>query len=726
MQKYSLDKGSSGEMGNLPSSRPENSFVAPKSFDEMATINSNLQGQEFNYGKLPVHSNGPVLQTKLSIHTRNDIYEQEADTIAEKVAPSTPLRDEGSIGSINASISQISQAFDHGHGVRISPYIHNALGNGGANGRSLDPEIGSMMSNRIGFDFGSVKIHTDEKAAGMNRALNAKAFTIGDSIYFNRGMYNPGSVQGKQLLAHELTHVVQQSAMPSKTIMRAVDDASVEAEFNKWADDNNKTKDKTHADFPWAVWDFIRPQIVDDTMEPLPKPASSDKTGLKKWTESFSKAEIISRWLFTLKSTTNDANIKSDADSKGYYILDSLAKAGFVSKAIAQSGYLEAPNRTLVYDTILKNPSIVTASEFETIVTFQSKGVTDPALVPMVQVFTNHNASVLKLLKADQTVAIFKVLLARYGGHDTIIEAIAEVLMFNPAIRNSFSDTLMAGTIGSPEIMFKVLKHRYFIEPEYGASFLSALKPATMTDEEYEKKRMKDDMPWVYTYKQKYYVQYLIDLAKGQGITIAAPTAMTFAGLKSWLEANTEKIGEAANKKYAADPGAIFEIYKNIADIFFFHIPHERDAVPDLEGKISHLKEGEPSKKRFEADCDVFATYAMRLLNSGGFEGIGYVAFVPQGADASRAAHIGALVRKAGTYYVINNKGILETGISEATPDAKKTDALKALRRLAFEDAYGTPRPKDVKIFYGDAEAKGKMSQLFKNQDSALERTDLF
>ncbi len=711
------EQGPKDEMAGNPVS-----FKGPSNkSDTNVWSNPSFAGREAVYSNLPFN-----LQTKSLVGQQGDKYEQEANAVAGMVNQSCMNHEAGPALSDVPIISQVSQGGDHNTSIGVTSEVERELTSSKGGGNKFESEIESKMSNMLEFDFGSVKIHDDDNAARMNTDLNARAFTIGNDIYFKNGMYNPTSLEGQQLLAHELTHVVQQSNMAGNLIMRAVDDASVEAEFNKWADENQKTKDKTHADFPWAVWDFIRPQIVDVAMDPLPKPPATDKTGLQKWNDNFSKAEIISRWLFTLKSTTNDANIKSDADSKGYYLLDSLAKAGFVSKAIAQSGYLEAPTRTLVYNTILKNPSIVAASEFETIVTFQSKGVADPALVPIVQIFTNHNASVLKSLKADQTQAIFKVLLARYGNHDTIIDAIAEVLMFNPAIRTSLSDALMAGTIGSPEIMFKVLKHKYFIEPEYGASFLSALKPATMTDDDYEKKRMKDDMPWVYTYKQKYYVQYLIDLAKGQGITIAAPSAMTFAGLKAWLEANTEKIGEAANKKYAADPGAIFEIYKNIADIFFFHIPHDRDAVPDLEGKISHLKEGAPSRKRFEADCDVFATYAMRLLNSGGFEGIGYVAIVPQGADAGRAAHVGALVRKAGTYYVINNKGILDTGISEATADAKKTDALKALRKLAFEDAYGSPRPKDVKIYYGDAEAKGKMSKLFKDQDSSLERTDLF
>jgi hypothetical protein len=524
-------------------------------------------------------------------------------------------------------------------------------------------------------------------------------------------------------LGHELTHVVQQNGVAAKKLMRAVDNAKVEAEFNKWADENAKVKDKTHKEFPWAVWDFIRPKIVDDTMTPLPKP--KDAKAAQEWQDNFDRAEIISRWLFTLKATTTDDAIKKDADSKAYFILDSLAQAGFVSKAVAQSGYLESGTRTLVYGTILKEPSLVAASELETIVKFQCNGVTDPANVPIVKIFTDHNKSPLKTLPADKTQAIFKVLVTQYGSHSEIIAAIAEVLMFNPGIHSEISEAMMASKFGSPDLLFKVLKHPFFIEPEYGASVLANVVPSGMSQEDYEKQRMTKDMSWVYTYKQKYYVQYLIDIAKGQNITIAKPASMNFSGLKTWLEANTEKIGEAAKAKYPADPDEVFEIYKNIADIFFYHIPHDRDAVPDMEGKIGHLKEGTPSKMRFEADCDVFATYAMRLFHNAGFETIGYMAFVPIGSFKDRAAHVAALLRKDGKYYIINNKGILDSAISEVTTNEKKDDALKSMRKKAFREAYGDPLPTELELYYEDAGAKGKMSKLFKDQDSSLKRDDL-
>lgn len=78
----------------------------------------------------------------------------------------------------------------------------------------FDGEVRSFMNDCFGNDFQGVKVHTDKRAAKLSRNLNAKAFTIGRDIYFNEGQYQPRSTEGKRLLAHELTHVLQQTKGP--------------------------------------------------------------------------------------------------------------------------------------------------------------------------------------------------------------------------------------------------------------------------------------------------------------------------------------------------------------------------------------------------------------------------------------------------------------------------------------------------------------------------------
>ncbi|MVT08331.1 eCIS core domain-containing protein [Chitinophaga tropicalis] len=82
-------------------------------------------------------------------------------------------------------------------------------------GNPLPADVYNEMSSAIGADFSNVRIHTDDKAAQLNSELGAQAFTHGNDVYFNSGKYDTESTAGKRLLAHELTHVVQQGAAPA-------------------------------------------------------------------------------------------------------------------------------------------------------------------------------------------------------------------------------------------------------------------------------------------------------------------------------------------------------------------------------------------------------------------------------------------------------------------------------------------------------------------------------
>lgn len=82
--------------------------------------------------------------------------------------------------------------------------------------RPLDAETRSFMELRFGHDFSKVKIHTGEAASRSARSLGALAYTFGDSIVFDAGRYSPRSADGRRLLAHELTHVVQQTGGPAR------------------------------------------------------------------------------------------------------------------------------------------------------------------------------------------------------------------------------------------------------------------------------------------------------------------------------------------------------------------------------------------------------------------------------------------------------------------------------------------------------------------------------
>ena len=609
-----------------------------------------------------------------------------------------------------------------GSSTPVSDTIAHSISTSKGSGASLDAKTNSFMSSRLGADFSNVSIHTNTNAVQLNRQLNAKAFTVGSDVFFNEGQYNPSSVPGMQLLAHELTHVVQQGGSKPNAVMRKVDEAGVEAEFNTWADANKRTKDKTHSDFPWAAWDFVRPQIVDAAMQPLPKP--TDKAGLEKWNDNFSKAEIVGKWIATLRNTTTNDTIKSDAESKIYFIADSLVKAGLISKGMAQAANTGDKEKALVYATVLSSPSSASAAELDTIFTFQMNGQSDPAQVPFIKTLCLTDGNSLQTMDAARTQAMFKAIQAKYPGHSKVVQAMAATLIFNTAVRTSIADAMMAGTLGTPELLFKVLTHPYFKDPDYAGAVLIN-NPNNDVDLD-TAKHWKDDMPFAIQYKQKYYVKYLVDLAAKQSVVIAPPANYTATSLRGWLDANTEKIAGAAALEYPTNNDAIFTIYRNIADIFFYHVDHDKNAIPDNEGKLAKLGVGgKPAKSRIEADCDVFATYAMRLYNSAGFQPIGYLGMYPTGSFSGRAAHAAALIRKANVYYIINNKNMFDSGITETKTDEKKEEAITEMRDKSIADAYGNPLPKTWEMYYADAEANGKLPADFLSKPAKFRKPSL-
>jgi hypothetical protein len=93
----------------------------------------------------------------------------------------------------------------------VSASLSAHLANSKTGGAPLTAETQQFMEPRFGVAFAHVRVHNDERAAAMCANLGAKAFTYGHNIYFGNGWYSPGTKDGKKLLAHELTHVQQQS-----------------------------------------------------------------------------------------------------------------------------------------------------------------------------------------------------------------------------------------------------------------------------------------------------------------------------------------------------------------------------------------------------------------------------------------------------------------------------------------------------------------------------------
>jgi hypothetical protein len=89
--------------------------------------------------------------------------------------------------------------------------VHDVISSGG---RPLEPEVRGEMEGRLGHDFSDVRVHDDSAAHDSAKGVNAHAYTVGSNVVFQRDKYDPGSADGKTMLAHELTHVVQQRSGP--------------------------------------------------------------------------------------------------------------------------------------------------------------------------------------------------------------------------------------------------------------------------------------------------------------------------------------------------------------------------------------------------------------------------------------------------------------------------------------------------------------------------------
>ena len=99
----------------------------------------------------------------------------------------------------------------------VPPIVHEVLR---SPGRPLGEEARAFMEPRFGHDFSRVRVHTDARAAESARAVNAQAYTVGPNVVFGTGRYRPDSAQGRSLLAHELTHTIQQGNESGLGVLR--------------------------------------------------------------------------------------------------------------------------------------------------------------------------------------------------------------------------------------------------------------------------------------------------------------------------------------------------------------------------------------------------------------------------------------------------------------------------------------------------------------------------
>jgi hypothetical protein len=121
-------------------------------------------------------------------------------------------------------------------GGRVHPDVESAIASARGHGRVLDAPVRDRIGDALGDSLGDVRVHSDERADTLARSVSARAFTTGTDIFFARGEYQPRTTGGDALLAHELTHVVQQRGSPTTGPLTVTDaGGALEAEAETMA-----------------------------------------------------------------------------------------------------------------------------------------------------------------------------------------------------------------------------------------------------------------------------------------------------------------------------------------------------------------------------------------------------------------------------------------------------------------------------------------------------------
>ena len=169
-----------------------------------------------------------VLQAKLVVGPADDPYEREADEMARQVvsrlaAPAAPLPGAPLPGASRIRRAAAAPAADATIGAAGGPVdadVESRIRSARSGGTPLPGPVGDRMERAFGTDFGDVRLHQGSESADINRSISARAFTTGSDIFLGAGTPSLASSAGSELLAHELTHVVQQRSGVQRSIIR--------------------------------------------------------------------------------------------------------------------------------------------------------------------------------------------------------------------------------------------------------------------------------------------------------------------------------------------------------------------------------------------------------------------------------------------------------------------------------------------------------------------------
>ncbi|MBC1236516.1 DUF4157 domain-containing protein [Nostoc sp. 2RC] len=155
----------------------------------------------------------PLANSITPLVQREEIPEEEEEELQMKSLDNSTLQRESVPEEEEEEELQMKPMVQHQGkaGMAANPNLETSINQAKGNGQPMADNIREPMEQAFGADFSGVKVHTDSQSDKLNQSIQARAFTTGQDVFFKQGEYNPQSADGQELLAHELTHVLQQS-----------------------------------------------------------------------------------------------------------------------------------------------------------------------------------------------------------------------------------------------------------------------------------------------------------------------------------------------------------------------------------------------------------------------------------------------------------------------------------------------------------------------------------
>jgi hypothetical protein len=559
-------------------------------------------------------------------------------------------------------------------------------------GHSLSPTLRAPFEQGFGHDFSQVRIFPAGETAEAVHKAGSRAITCGPRIALAPGQWAPETPTGRALLAHELAHVTQQAVDGVPRLDHKTLDEEIDEELKAKATDP-KTLDPKHREYASTLQGHGY-DITHEKFALLPEP--KDPKAKAAWKRQFQKIDKLAGRILD-----QSGPLVERKESSAQMLATDLATAGFINEAMALAPKITDPDlRKFVYQAALGHPAKVTETQVTTIAQFQAANAKDLSDHDLFSRLTTDQGGFAKDLSSTKVNAALKIVVKTYATASDLPQKLAQLLFFHPGSRAAFTTWMLAEKRGA--LLKQVSDQAYFVEDANIQAGGKTLHPDAAT------------LGWAIGNKQRVTVDDVIALCTAAGTPLKAPAANDISTLKAWLELNTEKIGQALAKQNPGKPEVAAAMYTQIVEAFTWHVPAEstEDVKPDKSGHITKLSAAGPQKSQLKVDCDVLATYGVRLLVASGYTPIGYMAVKP--TDPDRAPHAMALLQHGKDFHAISNNATMKLAAT------KKADALKEVRDFGLGEAYDPDRPlTGYGIYYQDCDAKGTLPDAVLNQDSA-------